>query len=274
MNNLRILGRNRIEEATSVLASPSVLATLPETNLLLPTEHGRVARSTSLASQKYTFSWAADQNCNMIAVSRHNLGVAGTICGVAYDSYPTVLHDTTPLPAFSTSGLDTELDDDITDIDFEMLKNWVSYFDLVTEMGSLELTLNDPTNPALFLQLTKPFAGKYFELTYNPGGVEFTMPDSSEGGFAEDKTHIVDRGALHREILIQLEAIPNASDLKTLKGIARRIGKHGECWLDPYPHNTDAMGIYARGAYRLMDSPTFNHAQYGNHKNTMKFVGT
>lgn len=273
MNNLRILGRNRIEEA-SVSASPSALATLPETNLILATEHGQVARSTSLAAQQFTFSWSADQNCNMIAVTRHNLGTSGTITGVAYDSYPTVLKDTGALAAFSTSGLDTELDDDITDGDFEMLKNWVCYFDLITQMDSLEITLDDPTNPDLYLQAHKVFAGKYHELTYNPGGVEFTMQDRSVAEFADDETHVVDRRGLHREILIQLEAIPNATDLKTLLALARRVGKHGEVWLDPYPHDTDAMGIYARGSYRLADSPTFNHAQYGHHKNTMRFVGT
>lgn len=273
MNNLRILGRNRIEEA-SVSESPSAIATLPATNLLLPTEHGRGARSSTLASQQFTFSWASDQNVNMVAVTRHNIGVAGTIAAVLYDTYPTVLHDTTPLPGFSTSGLDTELDDNIADYDFAMLKNWVSYFDLQDAVDSIEVTLNDPANADGYLEATKVFAGKYFELTYNPGGVEFSMPDSSVGSFAEDKTHIVDRGAIHREVVINLEAIPNDSDLKTLLALSRRLGLHGECWLDPYPHNTDAMGIYARGAYRLVGSPDFAYTQYGNHKNTMRFVGT
>lgn len=273
MSNLRILGRNRIEEAT-VTATPSVLASLPETNLILPTEHNRVARTTSLAKQQFTFTFPADAQGNMLAVTRHNLGVSGTLCGVMYDSYPVVLHDTTPTAAFSTAGLDAELDDDITDLDFAMLKNWVSYFDLQTGVGSVELTADDPTNPDLYLQFTKVFFGKYFECEYNPGEVEFSMPTSSSGGFAEDQTHIVDRGYNRREITIKLEAIPNATDLKALLALTRRIGLHGECWLDLYPDNTDAMGIYHRGPFRLTAHPAFSHTQYGIHKNTMQFVGT
>lgn len=275
MNNMRMLVRNIIEEAISVSASPAVLATLPETNLLLPTERGRTARSQTTAAQQFTFSFGADMACSMVAYSRHNLTPnVGTLCSVLNDSYPVVLHDTGPVVALSTSSLDADVDDDPTDPDFAFLRNSVHYFDLQTTMDSLEVTATDAANADGYLEITKVLAGKYRELTYNPEGVDLQIFDAGSSSRAEDGTHSVDKGAKWRVITINLAAIENAGDLNWLLGAARRLGKDGECWLDLYPHNTAAMGIYGRGVFRLADSPTFNHAQFGHHKNTMRFEET
>lgn len=274
-SNFRILAKNIAEarNGASISASPSMVATLPESNLLLATERARTARTTSTASQLITVSWAASKKCNAIAISRHNLTTAGTMRSVLSDVTPSTLVDTGALAAFSTSGLDTDIDT-YTDADFLLLKNTIQYVTLQTALRSLACTFADVANPAGYMEINRLHAGKYFELTYNPGGLELTVTDASVSARADDGSHIVDKRWKARTIVVNLEAIPDATDLATMLAIARYLGKDGECFIDAYPDETGAKGIYGRGAFRLVDSPTFNPYQFGVHKNSMKFEET
>ncbi len=272
MSNLRIIAKNHIPDA-SVVAVPSVLSTLPETNLLLPTEHGQTARSTSTAAQNFEFTWASPKIAGGVAVSRHNLTTSGTLRAEILGSGSPLLTDTGTTAAFSTAGLDTDVDD-YTDASFRAWKNWVKYFTRQTGIYGMSLTATDASNPDGYLELTKVFMGPFFEVTYNPESLEITPPKSFISSRADDASQIVDTREDFTTITINLRALPNATDFATMIGIARLLGLGGECFLDPYPDNADAMGIYARGAYRLMAAPGFGHSDYGIHKNTMRFEST
>lgn len=267
MTNMRIIAKNIAPDA-SIAASPSL--TFPESNLLLPLERGRVARTNGLASQAITLSWSSSQKAMAVAVCRHNLTTSGTIRNAFSNSVPAVIQDAGALAAFSTSGLDTDITD-YTAATFRGKKNTVEYFSEITTARSLVHTWSDAANPDGYMEATKLFVGRYFEITYNPGAVEFNPGDTSAIGRADDGTAIVNAGYKARSILINLEAIPNDTDLKTLLAIADHLGQGGQCFIDLYPDRTDAMGVYGRGCFFLRDSPTFNHAQYGIHKNTMRF---
>lgn len=275
MANVRILGRNRADEASSISASPSMLATLPEDNLILPTERERVARSTSTAQQTISLAWSSDQTANMVAITRHNGTTSRTQRSVLYQNgSPQILHDTTALAAFSTSGLDTELVDH-TSQDWRGLKNTVQYFTLQTLLRSLDVIIADAANPDNYIEQTRLWVGKYFEFEYNPGhgDVPLTLMDSTKQGRADDGSQIVDKGYRARRLVLNL-ALVSDNDLPSLLELAQRVGQFGECFIDLYPETTGAKHLYNMMACRLVDSPTFNQEQYGWAKNTMTFEET
>lgn len=274
MNNFRILARNMAEvgEGGTITVSPALETTKPETNLWLPSlERGRTARTTGLTSQGVTRTWAADIKANMVAFARTNWSSSATLRSVIKNSGASTLYDSTALPAWVTSGLDTDVSD-YTERRFAGLRNTVHYFTEQTTVRSAEETVADASNADGYMEMTKLFVGKYFELTYNPEGVEVTPGDASISGAAEDGSDIVDVRWRRRTITIQLAAIPNATDLKTLDAICHYLGTERTCWIDLYPHDTTSMGISGRGAFRLADAPALNHAQYGIHRSAFRFI--
>ena len=266
---MKIIAKNIAPDA-SIVASPSMQ--FPESNLLLPTERGRVAQSTGLASQQLTLSWSSNQKAGGIALIGHNLTTAGTVRSIFSDVTPATLYDSTALAAFSTTGLDTDIDD-YTDIDFRGYKVFRHYFTQITTIRSLVQTWSDALNPDGCMNARKLIIGKVFEPEYPTGAIDMTPMDSSVAGRADDGTHQVDRGWQARVLTVSIEAIVEA-DRPTWLAFARSVGKFGECFVDLYPSDTGALGIYGRGAFRLVDSPTFNHFQYGIHKNTLRFEET
>lgn len=274
MANVRILARNRARDAT-ISASPTLLAARPASNLILPTMRGRTGRSTSLASQTISLAWDEDQTGNVVAVTRHNRSVSATQRSILYQAgSPSILHDTGALAAFSTTGLDTELDDH-TSWDFGGLKNTTQYVPLQTLVRSLDIVTADASNPDGYIDQTQVWFGKYFEFTYNPahGEVPLTLMDASTQARADDGSQVVDVKWRARKLVINLDLVSD-DDLPSVLAIAQRLGKNGECLIDVYPETSGAKHLYNLMACRLVDSPTFNPSQYGWHKNTMTFEET
>lgn len=281
--NARILARNLWDTATLSDGNSGSNAWLSSgglalTNTQQPTERGRTARSTNVsASAIIKATWGSAQSGNMLAATRTNLTTSGTARRQIYSdaAWTTQVEDSTALAPFSTAGLDTGIDV-YTEADWRGLRNTAYYFTALRSVQSITNTYADASNADSYIELTRIFFGKYFEFTYNPpqGGLDMTPMDASVAVRADDGSHIVDRKWRARKIVIRLDWIPDATDLASLLAIARYLGKGGECWLDIYPDDTGAKGIYNRGAFRLTDSPTFNTHQYGFHKNTMTFEET
>lgn len=275
MPNIRILARNWAEARNggSISSSPAMLPGLPVDNLILPTERDRTARSTSLAAQAITVAFDASRKVNAVAFSRVNWTTASTLRSRVRDGATATLYDTTALAGYSTTGLDTDIDD-YTDADFVENKNTIQYITEQTASRSILFDIADAANPDGYIEQTKVFAGKYFEPSYNAASLEFTVIDASIQGRADDGSHLVDKRWKTKQVVLTLEPIPEDSDFATLMAIARYLGKDGECFLDPYPTSQTARGIYARGAYRLVDVVPFGPREYGLQKTTMKFEGT
>lgn len=275
MSNLRILARNIADTAT-LTENPALESSLPGSNLQRNTERGRTARTTSLASQDVKLSWSSAQKANMVGLTRHNLTTAATLRSLLYsdNAWTTGIYDSTALTAFSTSGLDTDVDV-YTERDFANLLNSVQYFTEQTTMQSAIVRLADAANPDGYLEAHRLWIGKYFELTYNPahGAVELALMDESKSGRADDGSHIVDKRWKARRLSIQLDFITDA-DLDSMLAIARYLGRDKECFVSLSPGVGGVKELYRQGAFRLVDSPTFNPHQYGLHRNSLVFEET
>lgn len=271
MSNFRILKKNiaQARHGCSIAASPSMLSTLSEDNLILPPERERTGRSTSLATQVITLDWPDNQKCGLVAVCQHNLTTSGTLRHVGLDGASATIFDTGADPAFVTTGLDTDVDD-YTDDDFRIYKNTAAYVDEVTTLRSLQVTADDGSNADGFMEALKIMAGPYLEVTYNPGGIEVTPRDYGIGGAADDGSDIVDKGYKRTVITVSLEFVTDA-DAAKLIAIARYLGRDGETFIDCYPGAASAKGVYGRGCFRLVESPTFGSAIYGHQRTTLRF---
>lgn len=269
MPNIRILTRN-IAETAEISASPALVATLPERHLQLPTERARVARTTSLASQDIKLAWGSAQKANGIAVARHNFTTAGTLRHLGYstdDWTGGTIVDTTALAAFSTAGLNTDIDV-YTEADFAEYRNTVQYFTAVTTLQSFISRWADgsPANGDGYLQATKLFLGTWFEFGYNPpfGGASMSPKDFSKADRAYDGTHQADKGAKARRFVMQARFI-NEADLPTVLAIARYLGTDRETFIDLYPESATAKGLYNRFPCRLVEVPDFDPHFVGLH---------
>lgn len=276
MPNIRILARNLPEEASSIIATPAAATGFPVTNLQRDTERGRSMRSSSLASQDILLAFASDVKANMVGFTRHNWSTASTLRQQLYAAgSPTAAsYDGTALAGFSTSGLDTDLDV-YTERDFAHLRNSVQYFTEKTDIREARSTIADAANADGYIEQTRMWFGKYFEFTYNPehGDLDMTVDDASVAGRADDGSHIVDKRWKARKLSLNIRLIPDA-DLPTVLAIARRLGRDKECFLSVYPGAGGAKELYNQGAFRLVQSPTFNPHTYGYHKFVMSFEET
>ncbi len=275
MANLRILARNIADTAT-LTASPAMSTTLPVTNLGKPTERGRTARTTSLASQDVKLAWPSAQKANMIAVARHNLTTAATLRTLGYSdvAWTTGILDTTALTAFSTAGLNTDIDV-YTERDFLPLKTSVQYFTEQTTLQSLIARLADAANPDGYLEANRLFVGKYFEVTYNPpeGTVQLQQMDASAKGRADDGTQIVDKRWKARRLSLAVEFIPDA-DMPSMLAIERYVGTDKEFFVSLYPGAGGALELYNQMACRLVESPNSGPRLYGHHSTAFVFEET
>lgn len=277
MANLRILAKNLVDDAT-ITADPAVLTTLPATRLQMPTERGYSARTTGLASQDFKLTWGSTQTISMAALTRHNLTKdVATWRNLGYttaDWTGTAAKDTTALVAFSSSGLSSL--NDYTSRNFGGMRNAVQYFTTVAGLQSWITRLADASNADGYMEAHKLWLGVPLELQHNPavGALEMQMMDASVAARADDGSHIVNAKYRARRLTIRLDYIEDDGDLADLLEVAQRLGKTGECWIDVYPDDTGAKGIYHRGAFRLVDSPTFGPVQYGLHRNSLVFEET
>lgn len=274
-SRLRILARNLLDTAV-MGASPSFLTALPVTSLQQPTVRGVTGRTSSLASQDILATWTSDQKINMVAFTRTNFSTGATVRNFVLigGSPTTASYDSGALSAFSTTGLDTDIDV-YTEADFRNMRSSVQYFAQQSNMQSLVSRILDAGNADGYIDLNRMHVGKYFEFTYDPpfGGVDLQMVDLSKGSRADDATHIVDKKGKFRRFVLRLDFIPDA-DLPTVMAIARYLGTDKECFLSLYPGLGGAKELYNMMACRLVDSPTFNPWQVGLHKNTMTFEET
>lgn len=261
MNKIRIIKRNLLDTAT-VVDSPACSITLPASNLQRQTERERTARSTSLAAQNFTFNFAAPVTGPlMLGATRHNWSTSATWQWQIYDAVGSpqgTLYDSGALTAFSTAGLDTDLDV-YTERDFRGLKNSFLWTPSVTNAAAALQRTTDAANADGYIEATRMWLGKYIEFTYDPpfGGVDFVPMDNSKAGRSDDGTHLVDKGWKARKLTFQLAFVSDA-DMNTLLGLARYLGKDKECCLSLFSGEGGDLEMYHSGAFRLTESPTFN----------------
>jgi len=256
VSNWRIIPRNLIDEAATAAASPSLLSTHPLSRVQ---QQGRAtARTTGLTTQVFTFTWSSNQTANAAVVALHNLRTAGTIrIEVFSDAALTVsLEDSTALAAFSTTGL-SQLDvDDYLTSRLRGMKNFVFWFSATrTTIRGLRITFTDAANADGFMEVARFVMGKYFEATYNPpyAGEGLTLATLTGQVRADGGTLYSDRRADYRIERLQLDSIPDATDLAELKAIAGYLGKHKDFFFTFYPGVGGVKEVYHQGIFKFTE---------------------
>lgn len=272
---IRMAFRNLADTAT-LAATSSASTTLAVANLQRPVERWRTWRSTSLAAQDITATWASNQNANMLMLYRHNLTTAAVLRALAFSaagSPSNTLLDSGNTTPFSTTGLDTDIDV-YTERDFRMLRNSIYYFGTEqTTMQALITRLTDSANTDGYVEVNRLFIGKSRQMVYSPprGGLDLQWIDGSVSGRADDGTQQTDKRWRARRLTLNLDFIA-AADYPTLVAGARYLGKNDkECVIDVYPLDGSAKSLYHLGIFKLVESPTFTPGIAGLNKTTMVF---
>lgn len=276
--NIRILARNLVDASgVAISATPAMVSTsLDEQNLILPTERDRVARTSSLAAQEIYVQLAAAGKANCAGFTRTNYSTAATlrtrILGAGSPT-PTLL-DTGALAAYSTSAIDTDIQD-YTEADFQGFRNTIQYFALQSAVWAARFNIADAANADGYMQQTRLWLGKYHQFYYDPpfGGLDLEFPTGDKAGRADNGTHIVSKEWKARELRINL-AFVAATDLATLLAIAQYIGTDKEVLIDVYPELGDAKSLYHLGAYRCKTPIGLNPSFPTLHKTTLTFEET
>ncbi len=157
----RWLIRNLIDTA-GVSASPALLAGLPETNVQkLP--RSLTARGTSLATQDFKYSWAADQTFTMVGETWTNFTTAAQRRVIIYpnaDWTGTPTYDPGAINCWAYTGLSSFFS--ATDPEARIRKNGAQYFTAAVGK-SMIVRYTDAANPDGFMEISRQFAGAYFE---------------------------------------------------------------------------------------------------------------
>ena len=172
MSNLRIGYQNRAASA-ALVASPDAVTTMPVT-YLQTSMRGKVFRSTSTAAQDFILDWGGTAyDLNMVAFNRTNLVDGDTWRIQLYsDVARTIsLYDSTTVAVFA-SGLFSGWDYSFCSL----------YFPLMSGVKAIKITVNSPTNPAGYMQMSSLFVGQYIEAQYNPVyGMSFGFGTDEQG---------------------------------------------------------------------------------------------
>lgn len=261
MPNLRIVAKNIIDSAT-LSASPSLLTTLPETNLQR-TERGKTARSTSTASQDWKASWSSAQRVNTVVLWRQNFTSAAQQRTRTYTdaAFSTGTVDNAAANCFAPTGLSRL--DSFTDTDFRHLKTSVRYITQENSMQSMNVTTTDASNPDGYQEMSRIFAGEYFEFAYNPphGGLLMTQADASEQGRMDDGSLVSDKRWKARRLELSPDFMTTA-DWVELLAIARYAGQDKDVFVDCYPTDDTYLGLYHRGLFKFAAPTTFDRHFY------------
>jgi hypothetical protein len=269
----RILRRNLIDEATPGASAPTLLSTLPATNLQTQSRN-EMARTTGLASQVIPWTFTSDKRVNMVAVCRHNLTTGGTIqIDVYSDAAMTVLLESSgAIAAFSTANLSRVDADDYLDARFRGKKNFVYYLAaLRTSVRGIKITLTDAANPTGYLEASRAFAGEYFEFAYDVGfgsegggSMTLTKQGRSDGGDLWS-----DRGADFETQRLDPDFIQE-SELAEFLAIASKLSTHTDFWFDLVPGDTSARGVYRRGQRKFTSTGMSEPREWGIHRQALQ----
>jgi hypothetical protein len=210
--NARVCGKNSVDDSRVVLTS-SASEILPLSNVQLRAR-GRIVRyaAASGVEMKGTYGGEAVR-ATMFSPYRHNLEPDGTVRFRGYSdaAWTTLVIDTGDRPAVPTATLDY-LDSGIDPLGISIfspkyrLKRTTVWFDdadmlLYTTdvILSWKVTISDPTNTSGYMDISRLWIAKHFELEDNPvyGGA-MSLIDESQTYRTDGSTPRNDAGAFYR----------------------------------------------------------------------------
>lgn len=268
MANLRIIYDNAINKA-SVTASTTA-GGLVASNLLTDTK-SQVWRSTDTAPT-LTFTWASSQIVGGVALAFTNLTSSATIRARGY----TETTDATP--AFDTGAV-VAVPSAIDGFNWGMSPlgaNAYAYgggstatlWMAATAIKKLVLDLDDPSNPAGFVEASRAIAGAYFSPTYNVeyGNVKVGAEDTSKHDRSSAGDLLTDRGVMYKTLDIDLQLMPHA-DRNVVWQILRGNGMSYPVFISVLPESVDdTAGEQIYTIYgKLSRMSALTYAAYNQH---------
>ena len=257
MANIRFLFRNLVDTAT-VTASPALVAGLPATNLQTQ-QRNRSARTTSTASQDFSFSWPTAQTIDTIAMRRHNLTAAAQLACPTYSdsAFTTLIAANAAANCFAYTGLDAN--DILTEDDFRLLKNSARYLTSAANVQSMKATVTDAANPDGYFDISRMFIGKMFEMLYNPpyNGAPLTMDDAGVQRRMDDGSLVTDKRYKFRKLEIN-QTYCDSTQWAALLSALRYAGKDKDIFISVFPSVGDHTEVYYQGAFKFVGMSAFN----------------
>lgn len=256
--NLRIITPNDCDIAT-LTASPSLVTTLPVTNLQSPSR-ALVARSTSTSAQDIKGTWSASRIISAAALVRHNLTSSATWQLRLYSdaAWTTLIYDSGAVVACKPKALG-DLEWGVDPLGASLFTDWDHAFSSMwfapVAARSFVITLTDTTNADGYVQASRLFIGRYLEpqINFDYGfrlqWLENTRQERTDGGTLRS-----DAQDPYRRMSFRLAAL-STSDRPKFMEWARRDGLRNDVFISAFPENGSALERDHAMAGKLVASP-------------------
>lgn len=227
MSNLRMIYRN-IADAATITAS-STAGALAAANLKTEIK-GQVHRSVG-TNVSYTLTWAAAQIAAGLVIPACNLTPDATMRVRAWDdpAAGALLLDTGAQPC--SAGQTITADDLGQPLTAALFATGVAtkataWWTKVTGICRLQIDIDDPTNPAGWLDIARLVLGDYWEPSRGASaGVSYSADDLSQSSRNDAAGLVIDRAGAKESMAITLPVI-FAEDRAELDRIMRLVGTH------------------------------------------------
>lgn len=240
MSNIKIIADNRVDSASSIVATSEASG-----HLVTETQNDfkvKTWRSTTLATQTITITWAAGQALGGLGLPFNNLilnstvqvklyTLSGDVVAVLDTGAITVTHAYDPPVGFSTIGSDS----------FAVGGgNYFSTFFTETTAQKVEIIITSSGNPDGYIELSRIVLGK--EVTFAIGvdkGITYGYSDSTKVVTTDAGDSLADRGVTTKSLKFSLSTMP-AADKTIMHNLVRRVGNAIPVYISVFPSATDA----------------------------------
>ncbi len=237
--NLVLCVKNAVDAAT-MSASPTMLSTMPPSNVQIPAR-GRVARSSGTAAQQINFTWAGQgYYLNFLTLMRHNLESGATWRVQLFSdlAWTTQIYDSGTVAAYDYATLG-DLDFGVDPLGSGVFDSFlgqkfsVVYFTRVLALSG-RVTITDVGNSAGYVEASRLFAGDYAELLFNPSSASMAWEDNTEQSRAAGGSLRSDAGVAYRKMGFAVDFL-DASQRAQFADMYRYAGKRQDVFVSLYP---------------------------------------
>lgn len=240
---MRLITVNDADTAV-ITATPAAVSSMPASNLQDPSR--KKIRCLNLVNQELKLTWSSARVLSGLALLRHNFTSSATWRVRIYDDaaatslvYDSDVQLTNPAKVLGDLvwGIDPLGASLFTDWAYAFSTLW---FEPVAGMVMI-ITLNDPINPAGYLEASRLFTGAYFEPIDGPSyGLKLGWRESTTQSRTAGASIRSDPSEPYRALSINLDWL-DEGDRAKLTEIGRRVGLRKDIFLSVYPEHGGAL---------------------------------
>lgn len=271
MNKMRMLVINEADTATMTVATGTEVPTLPVSNLGVY-NNSRIFRSLSRDLTVIVGTLSNIKLLSAVVLWRHNLTNAATFRLELFggpDATGELLYDSDDIFA-AEQKLWTDWDWRIEPVVSSVLDDWAirygqHWFEPVF-CQSFRLTIKDPLNPAMQLDITRLYIGRHFEPDVNFSYGNTWEFDSNETQFRTDDGSLFGQEApQYRKMQFNLEWL-SRSDRTELLSAIRNVGRSRDFYISLFPEEGGQKEVETAFACKFTSYPALDSNFYNNHK--------